>query len=104
MAHDLPAFWQSLSQDAELKGRLAPPPNPDLRWIPAAGLLGAGVLLLLTGAVLLGVLALLAGGGAGFLAHRRYEEAAAALEAWKQSLYCRHCDRKFSKAAAYKTA
>jgi uncharacterized protein YbaR (Trm112 family) len=96
LVHDLPAFWRGLAPGAELKAELAPPPKPEVRWQWPTGLLGFGVLLLLTGA-LWGLLLLLAGVAAGYIAHGRYTAAQMARAAWEQTLYCRHCAVTFPR-------
>lgn len=93
--HHLPAFWRSLSQDAELKGELAPPPAAALQWVPAAGCLALALILLFAGAVVFGIVALVAAGLVGWSAHRSFSSAQAAVEAWAAALYCRHCHRRF---------
>lgn len=97
LVFDLPALHGSLAPGAELKAVLAPPVVPDLEWIPSAVGLGVGVLLLVMGAVLLGLLALLAGGVLGFVAYRRHEVAVVALAVWGRELYCRHCGVRFGR-------
>lgn len=97
LVHDLPALYRSLAPGAELKAELAPPPTPELEWIPAGVALGVGVLLLVTGTILLGLLALLVGGGLGFVAYIRYGAGVAELAAWGRSLYCRHCAVRFGR-------
>lgn len=100
LAHDLPAFWRSLPHESPLHAELAPPPDPVLQWLPSVVLAGVAILLLATGTVVWGVVALLAAGVVGFVAWRRHEDAVAELEKWKASMYCRHCDKVFERAAA----
>ena len=100
LAHDLPSFWRSLPHESELRTELAPPPDPVLQWLPPVILLGVAVLLLATGTILWGVVALLAAGVVGFVAYSRHQSAVMALERWKASLYCRHCHRVFPRADA----
>jgi hypothetical protein len=95
--HDLPAFWKSLSQDAELKLSLAPPPDPEWRWQWPLGLVGGGILLLITGTILWGLLILLAGVAVAFWAHGQYAAEEDALAEWERSLYCRHCAVVFDR-------
>ena len=78
---------------------LAPPPKPEWRWQWPLGLLGGGILLLITGTVLWGLLLLLAGVAAGYIAHGQYTAAQIARAAWEQLLYCRHCAVTFDRAA-----
>jgi hypothetical protein len=99
LVHALPAFWRGLSQDSELKADLAPPPEPDLQWIPTAVLLGLGVAFMLSGGILIGVLGILAGCGAGFVANAQHEAAKTAMAAWDQSMYCRRCPSRFARGA-----
>jgi hypothetical protein len=101
LVHALPAFWRGLSQDSELKADLAPPPVPDLQWIPAAVLLALGVAFLMSGGVLIGLVALLVAGGTGFVANMRHEEAKTAMAAWEQSMYCRRCPSRFARGAGF---
>ncbi|MDG9701695.1 hypothetical protein [Streptomyces sp. DH37] len=91
---DLPAFWKSLAPGAELKAELAQPPSYAPAWLPVLGLVVAGVWLLAAGS-LLGLVALAAGAGAGWVAWTRFQEAEAAREAWARSLYCRKCPGVF---------
>lgn len=93
--HHLPAFWRSLSQDAELKAELAPPPAAALQWMPAAGCLALAVILMVAGAPVFGVVALVVAGLVGWTAYRSFGLAQAAVDAWAAALYCRHCHRRF---------
>ncbi|MGQ4513645.1 hypothetical protein [Streptomyces sp. DW26H14] len=95
MGHHLPAYFSGLPHETALRRELAPPPDPAVQWVPAAVLAGLAAILLATGAIAWGVVALLAAGGAGFLAYRRYGAAVRKLASWHGSLYCKPCHKVF---------
>lgn len=99
--HHLPAFWKSMSQDAELKRELAPPPAAVLQWVPAVSCLAVAVILLASSVILFGLLALAVAGVVGYTAYRSFAAAEAAVAAWNAALYCRHCHNRFLPGSGF---
>ncbi|WUH94502.1 hypothetical protein OG900_33100 [Streptomyces sp. NBC_00433] len=88
----LPHYWRSLPGDSPLKGKYAQPAEGDRRArLIAAGVAALGVVLLVTGAWPLGLLAL-AGGGVGVWAiHGRITLADQARGKWSSTQICLAC-------------
>jgi hypothetical protein len=95
----LPAFWKSLSQDAELKRELAQPPEYAARWLIPVGLVVFGIFVIVSGDPL-GLLLLAVGGAAGWWMHRSTGVAREARERWERLMYCRTCPAQFEPGKA----
>lgn len=96
----LPAFWRSLPREAELRRELAQPPAYEPALLPIVGLLAFGGWAVWSGMWWPGVLAVLAGLGAGVWMWRLWREAEQARDEWERSWYCRRCPGVFLREHA----
>lgn len=92
---DLPHFWMSLPAESPLKARYAPPEEAEGGVLAAVAAVVLGIVALTSGAVLLGVLAVLGGLGWGALVYHRGSVAAAQRAAWDSSRVCLACTGMF---------
>ncbi|MET7795693.1 hypothetical protein [Streptomyces decoyicus] len=97
---DLPEFWKSLPQDAELKRKYAQPAEYVAQWLLPLGAVALGIVLLVTGEVAAGLLLLAGAGALGFWFSRLAAAAEEARERWARSLYCRQCPATFLREDA----
>ncbi|OAH12599.1 hypothetical protein [Streptomyces jeddahensis] len=97
---NLEGQWRALSQDAEAKKDLAPPPGYETRYTwPVLGVVLA-VLVISSGGVLLGLLILLVAVAAGARMWNQAEAAREKRAEWKRALYCGTCKHKFDPKEA----
>ena len=88
----LPHYWESLPGDSPLKGRYAQPAEGDARArLVLAVIAVAGVALVVTGTVGLGLVALAVGAVGAWVVHNRITSADAAREAWGRTQICLAC-------------
>jgi ferric-dicitrate binding protein FerR (iron transport regulator) len=98
--YKLEAYWKSLAPGAPARAELAPPRAPELRWILPAACAVVAVALLASGAVWLGLLALLVAAGVGARSRGTYQAARRSLDAWLVAKYCGICDHQFAPGEA----
>jgi hypothetical protein len=93
----LPHYWESLPADSPLKARYAQPAVEDGRGrLILALVAAAGVVLLVTGTVALGLLALAAGAIGAWVAHGRIVAAETKRAAWSRSQICLACTHQWT--------
>lgn len=88
----LPHYWLSLPGDSPLKGKYAQPAEGDARArLVAAGVAVLGLVLAVTGTVLLGLLVLAVGVIGTWVAHGRVVAADHARGKWQRTQICLAC-------------
>ncbi|MFF2812567.1 hypothetical protein ACFVT2_36450 [Streptomyces sp. NPDC058000] len=96
----LAEYWRSLPQDAEAKGKHAPPPECAMQWLLPVGVGVVGVVALVSGSVAAGIVLVPGGIGLGFWLSQRASAAEDARAAWERSLICRRCPAVFPREDA----
>ncbi|NUP47255.1 MAG: hypothetical protein HOW97_08065 [Catenulispora sp.] len=97
---DLPGYWRSLAPGAADYEPLRQPAAAEVQYLWALGVAALGVVLLVTGAVVPGLLALAGGVGWGVVMSRQVAVADAAREAWERAMWCGHCSLRFDPKTA----
>lgn len=91
----LPHYWQSLPAESPLKARYAPPAKADGGYLVALAAVALGIAVVVSGAVLAGLLVAVGSLAWGALVHQRVTAAEAALAAWESSRVCLACTGTF---------
>jgi hypothetical protein len=92
----LPHYWESLPADSPLKSRYAQPAVEDGRSRLILAVIGAaGVVLLVTGTVALGLLALAVGAVGAWAAHGRIMLAETRRGQWASTQICLACTHQW---------
>lgn len=92
---DVPHYWQSLPAESPLKSQYAPPPGVARNYWASLGVVGLGFVAAVSGAVMLGLVVIVAGVVWGALLYRFTAEAARRLEAWRGEQVCLACTYRF---------
>lgn len=88
----LPHYWLSLPPESPLKRKYAQPAEGDRRArLVAAVIAAAGLVLVCTGSVGVGLAVLAAGGVAAWVLHGRIVQADGARDAWTRRQICLAC-------------
>jgi hypothetical protein len=88
-------YWRSLAPGAADYEPLRQPPAAEVQYLYAAGVMAVGVVLLITGTVLVGLFVLAGGFGWGAVMTRQVAAADAARAAWERAMWCGHCSHRF---------
>lgn len=91
----LPHYWQSLPAESPLRAKYAPPPESEARFLPVLGLVILGIVAITSGAIVPGLLAVLAGLVWGAIVQRGVSAAQAALAEWSAARICLACTGRF---------
>jgi len=87
--------WKSLPGDAEAKDELAPPDVARARHFAVLAVLVAGIWLMVSGGVLLGLLVAAGGLVWGVIMSREVAETVAARNRWAHEVICLTCLRRW---------
>lgn len=94
--HHLPHYWESLPGDSPLKGRYAQPAAEDGRArLILAIVAAAGAVMLVTGTVALGLLALAIGAIGAWIAQGRIAAVEAKRANWGRTQICLACTHQW---------
>lgn len=89
-------YRESLPPGSPLRNTYAAPATPDAPYLPAAGLMLLGLVLLVSGGILAGLAALAVGGVWGFGIHKRAEAAGQARTVWASRRICLACTEQWT--------
>ncbi|GAA3808636.1 hypothetical protein [Streptomyces chiangmaiensis] len=88
-------YWESLPAESPLKDRYAPPPIARARTLAILGIIGAGIWVLTTGAVLWGLAIAIGGLLWGALTMASVTASQAAYGQWETQQLCLSCTHRF---------
>jgi hypothetical protein len=91
----LPGYWGGLPPSAANYQQLGQPDPAAVNYLYALGVAALGIALMMTGAALLGILALVAGAGWGVMMNRQASEADEKRARWQRSKWCGRCAETF---------
>jgi hypothetical protein len=92
---DLPLFWRQQHEGSPLWRQYGPPAVPESRVWAVLAVIVAGIAVMVTGSVLVGVLAVVVGMVWGAFDRQSVEAARRRLEEWSASKICLACPRVF---------
>ncbi|MFF2852636.1 hypothetical protein ACFVT5_41045 [Streptomyces sp. NPDC058001] len=88
-------YRDSLPPGSPLRSAYAPPAAADAAYLPAVGVALLGVVGLVSGVILAGLAAVVAGLGWGALIRKRADQAGMARAEWDSALICLACTGRF---------